>query len=217
MLPNMKGTIGIGNLPDAEVDEDPLDIIENLQPSVMLYVEVAGERWVISSDLVYMRLKADITPGDAISSGEAKVRQLLYEVAVLRKLTSWLELGAGGQINGVKSELDVVDNTTGSPVSKSSDFKKAWADPVIVTRVKLLLGGDTFLHFRGNVGGFGVGSELTWQAQAILGYHVTKEVQISAGYRVMGIDYENGSGADRLLYKVTTFGYTVRVGINLDF
>src|SRR5215471_228694 len=47
MFPNMHGTAGLGNLPDAEVDEDPGDIFKNLQVGAMLYAEAYKGPWAI--------------------------------------------------------------------------------------------------------------------------------------------------------------------------
>ncbi len=46
--------------------------------------------------------------------------------------------------------------------------------------------------FRGDVGGFGVGSELTWQAYADIGFRISHVVSILAGYHVLDMDYESG-------------------------
>jgi len=69
-------------------------------------------------------------------------------------------------------------------------------------------------QFRADIGGFGLGSDLTWQIQAYAGYRFSKLFQITAGYRIMSIDYEKGSGQDRFLYDMNTFGPVLRLGFN---
>src|SRR5262245_59933805 len=59
MFAGMKGDIGLGNLPDAEVDESFSDIFENLKFGSMLYFEANTSRWAFSSDIIYMKLGAD--------------------------------------------------------------------------------------------------------------------------------------------------------------
>src|SRR4051812_49061610 len=54
MFPNMHGTTGLGDLPNAQVDETPGDIFKNLQFGAMLYAEAHKGFWTISSDLTYM-------------------------------------------------------------------------------------------------------------------------------------------------------------------
>lgn len=48
------------------------------------------------------------------------------------------------------------------------------------------------LHGSGQVGGFGVSSDSTWQVIAGIGYQINDCWSIIGGYRHQYIDYENG-------------------------
>jgi hypothetical protein len=67
---------------------------------------------------------------------------------------------------------------------------------------------------RAVIGGFGIGSDLAWQAQAIAGYHFSKLFEMSIGYRVISLDYKHGSELDSFIYDVITYGAMVRLGFN---
>lgn len=43
----------------------------------------------------------------------------------------------------------------------------------------------------------------------------TKEAEISAGYRVISMNYESGSGSDYFKYDIDTTGPVVRLGFHL--
>ena len=59
----------------------------------------------------------------------------------------------------------------------------------------------------GDIGGFGITSDLTWQAMAILGYHINESGSVILGYRGIGTDYTDGD-----------FGYDViNHGVVLGF
>lgn len=49
-----------------------------------------------------------------------------------------------------------------------------------------------FLRAVGDIGGFGISSDLTWQALAGLGYHINDAAAVVLGYRGIGTDYEDG-------------------------
>jgi hypothetical protein len=53
-----------------------------------------------------------------------------------------------------------------------------------------------------------------WQLQADLGYRPSKSWFLSFGYRVIDVDYESGSGADRFKYDMQTFGPVAKIGFN---
>ncbi len=215
MFPNMKGKMGLGSLPDAEVDEDPGDIFKNLQFGAMLYAEAYNDLWAISSDFTYMKLGADIASKNGIITGNAEAKQLAWELAGLRKLKPWLEVGIGLQLNSIKSDLAVNVSTPSGPQARSRGLTETWVDPSIIARVKFPMQGKWLLQFRGNIGGFGIGSDFYWQVQAYAGYRFSKLFQLSAGYRVISADYEKGSGQDRFLYDINTFGPVLRFGFNL--
>jgi hypothetical protein len=62
--------------------------------------------------------------------------------------------------------------------------------------------------------GFGAGSDLTWQLQTYAGYRFPKIFQLTAGYRILSINYDKGTGAEQFINKVDTFGPVIRMGFN---
>ena len=215
MFPNMQGTTGLGDLPNAEVDENAGDIFKNLQFGAMLYAEAVKGFWTFSSDLTYMNLKSDVNIKNGIVSGTAEVKQLAWELAGMRQLAPWFELGLAFQLNNIKSDVDLFINTSGGVQERTSKIDESWVDPSILVRVKTDMSKKWFFQFRGNIGGGGIGSDLYWQLQSYFGYRFSKLFQLSAGYRVIYIDYETGSGNDRFVYDMTTFGPAIRFGFNL--
>lgn len=210
MFPNMNGTIRLGLLPEADVNENPGDILSNLQIGAMLYGEAYSKRWVISSDFTYMKLSADVVGKNEIASGEATVEQLAWELAVLRKIKPWLDAGLALQLNNIQSNLKVFVNGQ----SGSNNLTETWVDPSVVARIKLPKNKWLF-QFRGNIGGFGIGSDLYWQTQLYAGYRFSKLFELTAGYRVIGVDYQKGNDKDLFLYDMNTFGPVLRLGFHL--
>jgi hypothetical protein len=73
-------------------------------------------------------------------------------------------------------------------------------------RLLLTLSERVTLVVRGDAGGFGVGSELTWNLIGNVQYHLSRTVSLGMGYRAFSIDYEKGSGNDRFRYDVLMHG-----------
>ena len=65
---------------------------------------------------------------------------------------------------------------------------------------------------RGDIGGFGVGSDFAWQGLAAVNWQPFKYVSFIGGYRALYQDYEEGSGLDYFRYDVTIHGPVV--GLN---
>ena len=68
-----------------------------------------------------------------------------------------------------------------------------------------LFARDWTLLARGDLGGLGIGSKLSWNLFAGVSYGVGS-VSFLAGYRIWSADYETGSGADRFEWDVTSGG-----------
>ncbi|RDI56343.1 hypothetical protein DES45_10927 [Microvirga subterranea] len=106
--------------------------------------------------------------------------------------------------------LDVTDlelaGTRAIAVSPSVN----WLDPLIGARVRYAVAPGHELFLRGDVGGFGVGSRLSWQAAGGYGfdfgtYHgVTFSGVI--GYRALYVDYARGEGRRRYEFDMLQHG-----------
>ena len=213
MLPNMKGETGIGNLAPVKVDQDPQDIFDNLQIGAMLFLEARSDTWAFSSDVLFMDLEAEIEPATLITGGEVGVSQLGWELAAMRRLAPWFELGVGATYNRIDADVDIdVLGIFGPNYTLSGGLTEEWIDPTVVARATLPFGDRWFLQARANLGGFGIGSELMWQLQADVGYRPSDRWRFSFGYRVIDIDYDQGRDAGRLVYDIRTFGPVLRLG-----
>lgn len=85
-----------------------------------------------------------------------------------------------------------------------------WWDPYVGLRARYNFTPAIYVIGRGDIGGFGVGSDLMWQAEAALGFQVTRSIFTELGYRALSFDYEK----DGLTYDVITHGAQVTVGLN---
>lgn len=212
LLPNMQGQTGLGVLPPVDVNEDPEDIFDNLQFGAMLYAEAHNHRWAITSDVLYMNLEADVLRNISILDGEAQVSQLGWELAFLARLSPWIEVGVSALYMKIDAELDVTLDTPLGSVSRSAHFDRDWVDPTVLVRATVPLSDKWFLTGRANIGGYGVSSDFVWQLQGDAGYRFSDRVLMTVGYRAMGFDYDRGSGADRFVYRMNTFGPMLRLG-----
>jgi hypothetical protein len=215
MFPSMKGSVGLADLPDATIDVSSNDIFGHLKMGFMLNAEATTGKWTIGSDLLYMNLAQGVDPRTLINSGEITAKQIGWEVSGLYSVTPWLELGIGGLLNSINSEVDLnMKAIGGGTTTKSKSMTETWFDPMLIARIKSKSGEKFIYQFRGEVGGFGIGSDLAWQMQVYAGYQFSKLFQITGGYRIISLDYETGTGQDRFMYNVDTSGPVVRFGFN---
>jgi hypothetical protein len=215
MFPYLDGETGIGNNIVAPVDAKPGDIFSKLKFGGMLYLEAHTDKWAITSDFLYANLTQDVTPGTLLHSGTVKGKQIIWEPAGLYRIASFLEVGVGGRLNNISTAIDVRKNVLPAGTEQiTDDVSKTWFDPIIIARATADINGKWLFQFRGDLGGFGVGSDFTWQLQAYAGYRFSKLFQLSAGYKILSVDYDKGVDTERFIYNIDTFGPVIRLGFN---
>jgi hypothetical protein len=217
MFPNMNGQTGVEGLTLADVDASVGDIFSRLQFGAMLSVDAYTESWAISNDFLFMNLKQDVTPTTLINSGRVNMKQLGWELAGFRRINPWLELGIGGLLNSLEVDMTLNRNQVGGGVSTiSGQQSKTWYDPMLIARLTTPASMPKFRgQFRAEIGGFGIGSDLAWQIQAMAGYRFSRLFDLTAGYRVISLDYSSGEGAATFVYDMVTFGPMIRFGFTL--
>ena len=83
---------------------------------------------------------------------------------------------------------------------------RSYLDPFFGIRGRFDWTEDLFLQVRGDVGGFDIASDLTWQLIGLVGYSPWDSTTVLAGYRLLDIDYDDGSGANRFELDVQIRG-----------
>jgi hypothetical protein len=216
LFPNMSGTVQLSTLPEVTVDANTNEIFGNLKMGAMLYAEMSNDKWAIGSDIIYMSLAQGLSPGLVIANGEVAAKQFAWEVSGLRRLNPWLEVGAGLLLNSVDAEVTINRNNLigGGTTLINQSVSKTWVDPMVIARIKNTIGEKFVYQFRGEIGGFGIGSDLAWQMQAVAGYQFTKLFSVTGGYRIISLDYESGSGLGYFNYNIDTAGPIVRIGFS---
>ena len=77
-----------------------------------------------------------------------------------------------------------------------------WIDPIVGLRGQVNFTRWLFAAAQADAGGFGAGSQITWNTQATLGVNFSRNIAFEAGYRYMYIDYNK----DNFLYNVNMPG-----------
>jgi hypothetical protein len=201
----MSGDVTVKGIP-AEVDVGFDNVLENLKFGAMGTARVAYDRWSLSTDVIYLSLEASECPATV------DVEQWLVQPMLGYRLCRFFELTAGARYNNLATTLEAT-GPLGNSRSVSDDV--GWWDPVIGARASVPIFKTLSFDIIGDLGGFNVGSDLTWQAQPMLNWRFTKWGSLQAGYRWLFTDYSKGSGTSEFRYDILTQG--PQLGFTLDF
>jgi hypothetical protein len=195
----MNGSLTVKGL-EADVDVPFSTVVENLDMAGMVHFGMQNEHWAATSDLVYMDLEAS---KDAVrGAATATVTETLFEVTGGYRLSPAVTLLAGARLVNLGTGV----RYAGPNLERDADASKSWVDPIVGATFTSPLAERWWLGVHGDVGGFGVGSDLAWQAYANVGYRASDLVPIIVGYRAIDIDYQEGSGNDLFRYDVMSAG-----------
>ncbi|MBA1156719.1 hypothetical protein [Microvirga mediterraneensis] len=85
-----------------------------------------------------------------------------------------------------------------------------WLDPMIGGRIRYTVAPGHELLLRGDIGGFGLGSDLSWQAIGAYGFELGTYQSITfsgvIGYRALYVDYAQGEGRQRYQFDMLQHG-----------
>ena len=121
----------------------------------MLAAEASNGEWAIGFDGLYMDLSKD---GEVLAT-KYDGYQAGLELTGFWKLTPFFEVLAGGRLNLMGASVTSPSSVT------LVDKNKTWFDPFIGARFTVPNTGKWIVMLRGDVGGFGVGSQFAWQVR----------------------------------------------------
>ena len=124
--------------------------------------------------------------------------------------TENFRLDALGGIRFAHLTTEVTATIPSVPLGYSAKSEFGWVDPALGFRMAYDAGDRVSLVGQADVGGFSVGSDLTWQAMATVNYRITKATALSFGYRYMSIDYDDDGHVFDTVLQGPTVGLSFR-------
>ena len=185
----LEGSIQAGAV-GGDVDVGFSDLLDNLEMTVPIRFEASGPVWTLIAEINFADLSYDLEGSNGMTIGELDLDMLTAELLSGYKFSDFSELIFGVRYTSLDTELSFGGGPGGS--SKFS-ADQDWVDPVVGLRYGGPISRRWNFRIRGDVGGFGVGSELTWNLRAGFGVEVSDVTQIVIGYHVLDIDYDQNN------------------------
>jgi hypothetical protein len=186
------GDIGFGGF-TAPVDISISDTLDKLDLAYMFLVEAGYGRWTLTADFVYGDFSNEIAGGgQPFSSFRYEYTQWVLTPTIGYRV---IETGSYGMDVFAGARTTSFETTLTGRFAGGGQIKRGaddtWTDPIIGIRGQSELSERFFLRYNGDIGGFGVSSDLVWQAFLGLGYRMTENATIAVGYRGLGVDYSS--------------------------
>jgi hypothetical protein len=84
-----------------------------------------------------------------------------------------------------------------------------WFDPYVGLRARYNFNKTYYTAVRGEIGGFGVGADLMWEVEGVIGINLTRSIFTEIGYRALGGNFEENN----FRFDVVMHGPQITTGI----
>ena len=206
-MTGLKGDLQLSpGLPNIHVSQPFSDVLSDLNAAAFLNGTARRDRYVLQADASYASVSSTTSLPLGLQA-RAKVRQ------------SSLTLTGGYQWQpSPQDSLDAMLGVRGWHLRSSLQvapllsvhLSKSFVDPIVALRWRHQWNDRWSSLLYADAGGFGVGSESTWQVLATVNYQLRDSVYLSAGYRQLNVDYRNGSQSLNVRLGGPVLGATFR-------
>ena len=185
----LSGSVG-PNVNELQVKESFSGLASHLDMAFMGHFEANNGTWGILVDPIYVDLGDDAHNGAGYPVN-LDLKQFIGGLAgsyrLYRSPKTTFDLTFGIRYNELK--------TTITPYLLPKQSRSiSWTDPVVGLKGGVQMSKVWSFGYRADVGGFGVGSRLTWMGMAQFSAKVSKCCSLGVGYLYYYVDYEKDAG-----------------------
>ena len=199
---SLEGTTTIGS-ETVDVNASLSDILDALEMAAMGSYRGSKDRVSVLFDVVYAGLGGSDTGPLEAARADVDIDQLVIEGDLGYAFTDHLHGFVGMRYVDLKSRIRLRDELEGeSTVRGEAD----WIDPVIGLYYQAPISGKWSLSLRGDVGGFGVGSDFAWQGVGIVRWQASPGFGVLLAYRYLSSDYDKGKDENYFRYDMAMQG-----------
>lgn len=203
-LLDAEGSVGaLPGQPPVEIDVSFKDVLDDVDYGGMLFLEARKDEWLIRGDLMFSRISTDADLGGLVFRSIDVVNKLGFVGATVGRV---LDRGERHTVEGnvgfrtwwLETEVEI---GTIAPAPIELDGDAVWTDPVVAFSGSYDLTGNWSLRGMAEVGGLGVGSDISAGALLTAHYALGDWFSLVAGWRNIYVKYE-----DELAYDVNHTG-----------
>jgi len=179
------------------------DLMDNLEAGLMANYRFKKDEWAFNFDYIYLNVSpsADAPPVDV------DLKQSIVELSGGYEINKGLELLAGIRYIDISMQSTLKITPTPPTVNGDDD----WVEPIVGLDYRKAISSKWSFYGRADVGGFGVGSDFSYQLAGYFGYMASDSWNLYAGYRHLDFDYKSDN-AKKFFYDITISGPLIGFG-----
>ena len=207
----LSGDMAQFDLPEVHIDSDFGDILDNLDFAFMAAGEARYDRFSIFADVMYTKLGADANTRRGFLADSVDVTSKTFAgllgagYSVLENQSGHLDIVGGVRVWSVDTTISFNGGLLGG---REEDDGATWVDALVGVRGNYFFTPEVYVTGWGLVGGGG--ADVDWDVSLALGYKFTDTISAVAGYRAVGVNYDN----DGFVFDVVEQGPIIGVAFH---
>lgn len=220
------GTVGYYEGEKFAFNKSFSDAVKYLKMAAAVAGKFKYDRVSFVYDISYINLKGfgtELPEGRGIVSSNWTVKQTLYDLFLSYLFPSknknvMVDVYLGTRIWALETEATLMVNDTvltGTDgytevvqQQKQTGFSNTWVDPVLGVNSEFRLGQQWFAYLKGDIGGFSVNSQMTWQMTGGFAYLISPNWPVTFGFKYVGVNYDKNARN----WTVNNYGPTLSIG-----
>ncbi len=198
---------------ELQVQESFSNLASHLDMAFMAHFEANNGKWGIIVDPYYVDLGDDAADANGYPM-HLDLKQFMTNLAGSYRLYQSPKTSFDLTFGLRYVELKTAITPEAYPTQRQSID---WTDPIVGFKGRVQMSKVWSFGYRADVGGFGVGSRLTWMGVVRFDAAVSKHCSLGAGYIYYWVDYEKGRGShdpDAFVYDMAQAGPCLSVSFH---
>lgn len=190
-------------LPTVEIDQSFGDILSDIDFGFMAAGDARYDRYSIMTDIIYARVTTDAATPRGVVASQVRLKTESFAAfvgggySVIENANGRLDIVGGARIWSVSTRVSFEGGLL-DDVSRTDSA--TWVDGLVGVRAMYSITPEVYLTGWGLIGAGG--ADLDWDAMAGIGYKFSDRISAIAGYRALGVDYDD----DTLTYDIIQHG-----------
>ena len=179
--------------PTLDIEKSFSDVWHDLRAAAFINTWARRDNYVLNSDLLYVNTRESEVVGGLplVGAAEGTVDTRVFMASLQGGYRLYdseqasLDALAGFSFWDIRTRAHL--STAGRTKHHQETF--SWVDPLIGLRAFYRLSPELSTHAQVHLGGFDAGSRMSYQAMLTLSYDVSNNFSLTAGYKMLNVNY----------------------------
>jgi hypothetical protein len=174
----------------ADIDVSAAEVLDHLELGAMVAYRWESDSWSVQADSIFASLAGEQEGAQGLTRTTLDLDQLMLELDGGYRFNDNFEVLFGLRYWDFDTTIKVHGpGNTGVLASWKSG--RDWVDPLVGMRAVTPINDKWSFIARGDIGGFGVGSDFAWSATAFFHWRTGENFSLAVGYRIFDFDFDD--------------------------